>query len=412
MSDATTRRSRAGVFAWSIYALSLGLLAGTAVFFTISGDEVTVLLDREATPIQDIIWSLSWVGFGAVGAMIVTRRPRNRIGWLLVAITFGLYLMLFLSTYAIHGRLISPLPLTSPALWLAKWTMVPVLASIVSVVVLFPNDQSDGRRRLFLRVVVGLFAVQTLLIAFEPRPLDAHPALANPLGVGADTAFMETAPTVLGFLIAGVFLLTIVDVVARYRRAKGVTRQQYRWFALAVAMFPILFVVSLLFQRTPWWQEGDFDTVVVAFVLGLNGISVAIGVAVTRYRLFEIDRAVSRTVVYAILSLVLVGLYAASVIGLGAIVRGLGGQNNDLVVAVSTLAVAAAFQPVRRRIQSAVDRRFNRQRYDGIRVVDAFGQRLRDEVDLDAIRGELRTAVASTVQPSTVSVWARSATGG
>ncbi|MDX1620445.1 MAG: hypothetical protein R3320_05610 [Nitriliruptorales bacterium] len=409
MSVVSRRTPAAGVAAWVLYAVALGLLAGTAVISTMSGDTVANMLQRETTPAQDIVWSLSWVGFGLVGALIVGRRPTNRIGWMLVSITFGLYLMLFLHSYAIHGRLIEPLPLTSAALWLAKWTMVPVLAAIVSMVLLFPSDEVSGRRRLFLRVVLGLFAAQSLLIALEPKPLDAHPALMNPLGVGAGSVFMETAPTVLGFFIAGVFLLTVADAIVRYRRAEGIVRQQYRWFVLAIAMFPLLFVAALLVQATPWWQPGDFDTVAIAFVLGLNGISVAIGIAVTRYRLFEIDRAISRTVVYAILSGVLVGLYTASVLGLGAVVRGLGGESNDLVVAASTLAVAAAFQPARRRIRTIVDRRFNRQRYDGMRAVDTFSNRLRNEVDLTAIEAELRWAVVTTIQPSTVAVWTRPA---
>lgn len=398
------QRRVAGVVAWTLYALALCALVGTAL---LSGS-IEGLVPRDTSTASDIIWSASWLSFGLVGALIVARRPSNRIGWMLCGITSGVYFMLFVTTYAIYGTLaVNDAPLATPALWVAKWLFVPVLGLVVTLVMLFPTGEVRGRGRRFLfRTAVGLFALQTVLIALEPRPIDDHPALMNPLGVGSGTPFMETVPTLLGFGIAAVFLAVVLDAVIRYRRARGVERKQFRWFVLALGLFPVLFVAALVLQGAGLGAERwGIDTVAFAFVISLNGLAAAIGVAVTRYRLFDIDRAVSRTVAYAILTAVLVGVYVGGVLGIGAVLRGLGVQGGDLVVAVSTLAVAALFQPVRHRVQAQVDRRFNRERYDGLRTVDAFGHRLRDELHIDALAGELGRTVRATVGPSSVALW-------
>jgi hypothetical protein len=184
--------------------------------------------------------------------------------------------------------------------------------------------------------------------------------------------------------------------VLRYRRARGVQRQQLKWFAFAGLVLALVMPLAVAF----WYRS-----VLVQVLAGLssNAMPLAIGAAILRYRLYDIDRIVSRTLTWALLTLVLGLGYAAVVLGLGRLLP----QGSSLVVAAATLTVAAVFQPLRRRVQAAVDRRFNRRRYDAARTVEAFSGRLREEVDLDTLTGELLTVVEATMQPAHTSLWLR-----
>jgi hypothetical protein len=391
--------------AWSGLGLTVAWLVAAAVLAV--GNTATAEASR-----AEFLWVLSWLGFGLVGALLASRRPENPIGWILLGIPFLLYLGLLLSEYTVRGLVTAPgsLPLALVAGWVSKWCLVPVIGLLLLLLLLFPSGRIESRwMRRTAGATVVVVVVLAGLIAIEPRPIRGDLDIANPLAVTAFTEATATAVQVAGHALAALTLLIGANAVLRWRRARGLERQQFRWFASAVAAFPVMWVVSVVFANTvaaAW----SWDPVVLAFFFGMNGLAAAIGVAVLRYRLYDIERLVSRTVSYALLTLVLTVVYALGVVGLGAVTRPLTvGAGGDLVVAASTLAVAALFGPVRRRVRGAVDRRFNRARYDAGRTLEAFAQSLRDEVDLDVLLLELADIAHRTLQPSTAVVWVREA---
>jgi len=314
-----------------------------------------------------VVLPLALLSFPTVGAVVASRVPRNAIGWLFLA--FGVWISLGIVGDAwARGSLGGAVY----GAWLAHWTIQsPALFTFFTFVfLLFPDGRLPSRRwRHVARVSAGATAVFTLLVA----PLSLAILLAVPVAA--------------------------VAFVLHFRRSRGIERQQLKWLAAAgvllgviVGAAPAIFAIESL-----WWVWPPL------FLIGTTGVAVATGVAILRYRLYDIDRIVSRTVSYALLTALLGGAYAGMVFGLGALLPG----GSDLAIAASTLAVAALFGPVRRRVQALVDRRFNRGRYDAARTIDAFAGRLRDEVDLDALGAELRGVVSTTMQPAHVALWLR-----
>jgi hypothetical protein len=391
--------------AWSGLGLTMAWLIAVAVLGT--GNAVAVPSSSSGA---ELLWVLAWLGYGLVGALLAHRRPGHPIGWILLGIPFLLYLTLLLSEYAVRGLVVAPgsLPLALAAGWVAKWSAVPALGLLLLLLLVFPSGRIESRwmRRIAIATVVVVVALSGL-IAVEPAPIRGDLDIANPL---AFTAFGEatlTAVNAAGYALGALALVVGTNTVLRWRRARGLERQQFRWFASAVAASPVMFVITEAISDgvgASW----SWDPVVLAFFFGMNGIAAAIGIAVLRYRLYDIERVVSRTVSYTLLTALLVGVYAVGVLGLGGIVRA-GGRagGGDLVVAASTLGAAALFGPARRRIQATVDRRFNRARYDTQRIVGEFAQRLRDEVDLEALSTELRETGTATMAPRSISLWLR-----
>ncbi len=386
------------------FVIALTALAGT-VYLAVGN---AALVDASTAGIE-LLWAFAWIGFAVVGLVLVVKRPSRSLGWVLLGIPAVVYGSLFLSEYAVRGLVVAPgsLPLALWAGWLAKWSFVPMVGLVLATVLLFPDERVEGRwMRRVAAAIVGLVGVETTIVAVEPGPIrgDLHgEQVQNPLGLTALGDAPTAAAGVVGGLLAVLAVLVVVDAIVRWRRATGIRRQQFRWFASAVATFPVLFVATV---SDPVNQLLGWDPVVLAFFFGMNGIAAAIGLAITRYRLYEIDRVVNRAVVYTSITVVLVALYVASVIALQWVLSPIT-SGSDLAVAASTLSVAAAFGPVRRRVQRIVDRRFNRSRYDASRVVEAFGQRLRDEVELASLSTGLRAVTAETVAPRSVSLWLR-----
>ena len=226
----------------------------------------------------------------------------------------------------------------------------------------------------------------------------------NPLGIGA--LGRVGGPLTTALLVIGYFVLlaAVVATIVRYRRSRGVEREQFKWFAFAAALFALVLIASTIASGV--YPEALNAMSIAGLLAGGAGIPIAVGIAILKYRLYEIDRIINRTLVYGAVTALLAGLYFAIVIGLQAIFSGLT-RGNDLAIAGSTLAVAALFRPARRRIQAFVDRRFYRQRYDAQQTLDAFSQRLRDEVDLDQLATDLGAVVHETMQPAHVSLWIR-----
>jgi hypothetical protein len=287
------------------------------------------------------------------------------------------------------------------AAWVGEMPWGFLWALFVLFVLLFPNGQPQSSRwGLLARFVAGVGGTSLLLYAVMLWPV-RHRIVLYDVGEEEVRGIFVLLP--LAFVVIGACLLAAAaGFIVRYRRSSGAERAQLKWFAFASALSPLILLEPLL-------RDG-FGIAIGAWgsvtPIGILAIPVAAGMAVLRYRLYDIDRVISRTVAYALLTGVLVGVYGAVIFVLTPIVAGVGG-GSELAVAASTLAVAAAFGPARRRVQAVVDRRFNRARYDAQRMVEEFQQRLRDEVDLGELQAALVDTVGQTVAPAHASLWLR-----
>ncbi|MCA1823477.1 MAG: hypothetical protein LC640_04285, partial [Frankia sp.] len=330
-----------------------------------------------------------------------------RIGWLLVALGFCFGFGLACSSYGeiVLGQRVVDLPGAPYVLWAGSVMFVPAFALLILLVVYFPADRLPSRR--WRLPAAGAVVVATLdMLAWAVRPqfkvLAGAVPVPNPFAVSGLGRAAETAISATSELLAVFGVVAAVNVVWRFVRSRGERRLQMKWFAFAVAAFPVMFAIAVTSEALIG-QTISNRLVVVAFVLGFNGLAVAIAIAVLRYRLYDIDRVISRTVAYVAVTAIVVAPYLLIVSVVSQI------ASSDFGVAIGTLAAAAAFNPVRHRVQERVDRRFNRARYDATRTVDEFSSRLRDQVDLDDLTHDLLGVVARTVQPTHASLWLRGA---
>ena len=385
--------------AWSMCALSLVLTALSLLLLKLN-------LSHPGVHIFDY-WIENTVvaaSFSTVGAVIISRHPNNVIGWLLCAGGLAIGLNHFSTEYAIYSLVVQPgsLPGATVFTWLAYWVYVPALGSAIFLFLLFPTGRLPNSR---WRWFAGLSAVATLVgavcasFSFGTGYLGPLP---NPLGIesiGDLSLIVSPILYILG-------LLAVISMLSRLRRGTGIERQQIKWFAYAGAvtfigglvqhnLFPVIDVWWV------WWVGFVVGTI------GLLGQPVALGIAILRYRLYEIDLIINRTLVYGSLTAMLVGVYVGTIVLLQGLLRTLTGQESQLAIVASTLAVAALFTPLRRRIQGLIDRRFYRRKYDARKTLEAFSAKLRDETDLDALNNELVGVVRETMQPAHVSLWLR-----
>ena len=391
--------------AWALWALTLVCYALVAWL-----NDLLVGAGRPelATISSDIpAFVLATLSATTVGALLASRRPRHPVGWLLLGLGLPVALSGLATVYAYYGLMARPGALPA-ADWAALYhgvSILPALGALQFVLLLTPSGSLPSPRwRWWAWVAGGSAAVAlatTLFLPFEPpfqatpNPLDVPAALVGVLRPLSNLAWILTA---LGLPVAAGSLLL------RFRRARGVERQQLRWLVLAAAVAAALLAATALALSLGLLAPTGNDVLlgwVSAVVLGL--MPLATGAAILRYRLYDLDRIVSRTVAYGLVTVLLAGVYAVVVLALGQLL----GRNSSLVVAGATLAVAALFQPARRRVQGAVDRRFNRRRYDAARTIQGFSGRLREQVDLDSLSAELLAVTDQTMQPSTVSLWLR-----
>jgi hypothetical protein len=344
-------------------------------------------------------------GFALVGAVVATRRPRNPVGWFFGAGALLWSFGVLSSGVYWHIAFGDPNPPATGdyVAWFGTWIFLPAFVLLLSLVpLLFPTGAPPSRRwRAMAWTAAVAGGVATLSNALAPGPLDAadFPWVDNPFGIqGLGLRTLASASFVL---VGAAGLAGIASLVVRYRRAHGIERQQLRWVAVAACLL-VLFAVggeaasSVLGAGAGW----------VGILLGLLCVAIAVAIALLRYRLYDLDVVINRTLVYAALTTMLVATYLASVLLLQLVLSGAAGDSG-LAVAASTLAVAGVFRPARARIQEAVDRRFYRRKYDAQRTVEAFSARLRDQVDLAALEHELGTVVRETLQPAHVSLWLR-----
>jgi hypothetical protein len=284
--------------------------------------------------------------------------------------------------------------------WAALLGLIAILLPL-----LFPTGHLPSPRwRPLAWAAVVVISTATVLFALRPVRVFDNPSFpVNPFGIESAAATIELAMSIALALIGLLALFAAASVIIRFRQAKGVERQQLKWFAYAAALPAAYFGISVLLE-----PQGNLADVL--FFISIAVVPAAIGIAILRYRLYEIDRLINRTLVYGLLTALLGAVYAAVILGLGHLFGGIGGEPPSWVVAGATLAVAALFQPGRRRIQRVVDRRFNRRRHDAAKTIEAFNARLREQVDLDTLSAELLAVVDLTMEPSRTSLWLRPTT--
>jgi len=395
-------RRTAAWLAWSVWALSVALTALSLLLLVLN-------LSYPDVPVYSF-WAenvLFSIGYSTVGAVIVPRMPpENPIGWLFCVIGLVWAVIHLIGEYALYTLLAVPgsLPAGEVASWVYSWLWVPGLGLLVFLCLLFPNGRLPSARwRWFARLSALLTLVGAVLAAFSPgRIVLGLPAIRNPLGIeGLPNAYKPVQVLML-ILIA----VAVVSLVVRRVYARGVERLQTKWFtyttAVAASGAILQYIISEPLELV--WLGG----VAYALVLiGLVGIPIAMGIAITRYRLYEIDLIINRTLVYGSLTATLVALYFGVILVLQGIFVFLTGQQSTLAVVASTLLIAALFNPLRRRVQAFVDRRFYRSKYDAAKTLEAFSAKVRSETDLDALSEDLVGVARRTMQPEHVSLWLR-----
>jgi len=395
---------------WALLALCLIMVTTNLVLlWQMIGEPGIDLIAADGIAIMLII--PSFIPLVAIGALIAIRQPGNSIGWLLCGIGLSWQLFALANAYAVfatgihNGEIFG----SRMSMWLASWIFYPTMCVNVAIVpLLFPHGRPpSGRwRAVFWVAVVGtigsayMFAFDTTTIHVQEIGEDA--LYPNPYGLSHLLAVIVGTIGVL--LVIAATVVSGAWIVSRWRHVGGVERQQLKWIAYSGAITATVFLVNTLLFTVDTRIGEKF---LIVQVLSFAAFPFAVGIAIVRHRLFDIDLLIRRTLVYGALSICLLATYLALVLALGDTMRRIAGGESGVVVAASTLAVAALFQPLRTRIQRTVDRRFNRSRYDAERTLDQFSARLSEQVDLTSLCVELQEAVTETMQPAHVSLWLR-----
>jgi hypothetical protein len=356
------------------------------------------------------------VATATVAVLILVRLPRQRVGWLLMAtgVFYALSILAAAIAFAAFEEGPAGLVMAEWAGWLAWVTSTISGVTLFTIPLTFPDGRLSPtwlRRPLVLSLSVPTLLVG-LAMTLQPGKMLLITSLDNPLGIGPDV--LKTFPAaVLGGIavfVGAPVAIVAISLVSRFQRSRGVERQQLKWFvAAAIVMTTALLITGFVGFVVNDGTRNEWP--LVAFALAATSMPIAIGIAILRYRLYAIDRIISRTISYGLITAVLVGVFATVVVGLQAILARFTG-GDTVPVAVSTLVVFASFQPLRRRVQSMIDRRFHRAHYDAERIQAAFAARLGDNVDLESLAAEVRTAVDATIAPASVSLWLRSRPSG
>ena len=403
MRDTTSARAVTRL-AWSLWALSVALTMFALLLLVLN-------LAHPGVHVYDY-WLENTLGallFSTVGAIVSSRRPENPVGWLLCLYGLANAVGHLSSQYAIYALLASPgsLPAGEAMAWVSSWILPPIIGLQVFSFLLFPTGRLPGRRWRWLAWLTLAFVVAGVLSsAFS---LDANAALGpvqNPLGI---EGFSRIYEGIVLPLTSGLYAAVAFSLFVRLRRAGGEERQQIKWFAYAVVATVVGITIAYSIPETidtPLWFDWFGYVLVVATT---PAIPVSIGIAILRYRLYDIDRIINRTLVYGSLTLMLALLYFGGVTSAQAFLRVLTGQEQQpqLIVVASTLVIAALFNPLRRRIQSLIDRRFYRSKYDAARTLEDYSAKLRNETDLGALSGDILAVVRDSMQPEHASLWLR-----
>jgi hypothetical protein len=414
--------------AWCLWLLCVALISfGLLIYFLASPIPTT-----NTPPALTVLFRVLSLAFPTVGALIASRRPENPIGWIFCGTGLLTAVQAFASGYAEYAMLghIGSLPGGEFMAWISSWIGVPAVPLAGALLVLlFPNGKLLSRN---WRTVVWMVACGTVMLtlwaALGPGPLSFRPTFDNPLGLGgaigelgptesspmfdqpgsdrpADTditaeGVLNTLGRVGIFIVLVSWLFAVAAMIMRMDQARGAERQQLKWFVYGVAVLVVGFLAAFL----------GFGLHSVAWFLGIaafNFLPVAAGIAILRYRLYDIDILINRTLVYGVLTAALALVYFGSIVVLQGLFRALTGETSQLAVVASTLAIAALFVPLRRRVQAFIDRRFYRRKYDVAKTLEAFNAKLREDVDLNSVTEDLVEVVKETMQPARVSLWLR-----
>ena len=396
-------------FAWSLWALSLAAIAASVAFQLLNASTPTAA--TRGPVVLGIGFVLVFMSFATVGALVASRQPANLIGWIFCALGLFLPLAGASEEYALYALVTQPdsLPGGEVMAWLAAWFAGAInFAMLAFVLLLFPDGRLLSRRWRFV-VWVNLIAI-LLIFAwnFEPGQIESVGLLkvANPFGVAGAGTLLQALGELGFFLVLAVAIAGAISLVIRFSRSRGDERQQIKWFVFAGAVFCAVLAVAPVLWTLPLSPATEWIWPTL-FLLGLGTIPAATGIAIFKYHLYDIDFLINRTLVYSALTATLVLVYVGSVVSLQGAFRALTGQESQLAIVASTLAVAALFTPLRRRVQSFIDRRFYRSKYDARKTLEDFSAKLRDETDLDALRENLVGVVRETMQPAHISLWLR-----
>jgi hypothetical protein len=385
--------------AWSLAVVTVFLL-GFALVFSVRETPTFSPMRLQVPPWAMAVLELVFLAFSVVGALVAARHRTNAVGWLFLGIGLSGSITLAGISYVE-----TTFPSREWAEWLAQWVSTAALTLIVFVLLLFPDGSLPSPR---WRLVVWLHALATLMLvvgAFVPYTSQAN-LFPNPVGIEAMRGTILEDGQIGWILLPITMVAAAVCFVRRFRTSTGPRRQQLKWFSLAAAVVAAGYLILTTAWVASWFLPSHFKALAgigaIVFFGSLMSVPIASGFAILRYRLYDIDLIINRTLVYGGLSAILGGTYIVIVAVAGTVLQG-----SNIVTAGATLAVAALFQPLRRRMQRFIDRRFYRRKYDASRVAEVFSAHLRDEVDLEAMRTRLQTAVQETMQPRQISIWLR-----
>jgi hypothetical protein len=387
--------------AWSLCGLSLVLTVLGVVLLVLnySDPEVNVYgfwLENTMLP----------VSFSIIGAIIASRLPANPLGWLFCAAACIAALAHFSGEYAIYALLVQPdtLPAGNALAWLTCWVWVLFIGCLVLSLVLFPDGRLPGRSwRWLVWLTLLLTALGSLWQAFTPGVILSLGRIRNPLGI---EGLPKANDPVQAIMFALMFVAVSSSLFVRLRRARGIERQQIKWPAYTAAMAATGSILTYTIAEATGAQWIEWTGFVI-LIAALVSFPLSVGIAIVRYRLYDIDIIINRTLVYGLLTAMLVALYFGLIVVLQRLFVLLAGQQSTLAVVASTLLIAALFTPLRRRIQSFIDRSFYRKKYDAARTLEGFSMKLRSETDLEALTDDLVGVVEETMQPTHVSLWLR-----
>jgi hypothetical protein len=353
-----------------------------------------------------IVFLVFVLAFVSVGALVATKRPENPLGWVMLAAGIA-YSVAGISTGWVEEFVEPGMQNSLPAIylgWVSSWMWgIGPFISGTYLLLLFPDGHVPSPRWRHVARAAGVGIVLVVAgVAFMPGPMDidASVEISNPLGIGAMRAPIGILAGIGGTVVFAAILLSVASLFVRYRRAAVHTRMQIRWLAYAAAAAVLLVTAATAIEAVVGSDATELNNIIVT--VSLTMLPISIGVAILRHRLYDIDRIINRTIVYALVTGSAVAVYTVTVFVVGTVVVG---PSDNLTVAVATLAAAAVFRPALRRVQSFVDRRFYRRKYDAQHTVDAFGTRLREETNLDELTDDLVAVVRTTMQPEHVSVW-------
>jgi hypothetical protein len=387
--------------AWSLCALSVALLVGgVALAWTVRSTALELPYGSVGAAGSVVLTLAIVLTFSVVGAIVASRHPGNTIGWIFCTVGLEAGLGSLAGGYAefwLASGWGSQM-LGATAAWFATWAWIVQTVAMTFLLLLFPDGRLPSPRWRPVAWYAGLGIGGLVLgYALDAGPLGDFPQVVNPYGI--DSPIVSVVEVASAFVVVGSMVASAISLIVRARRASRVERQQIKWLAYGGA---VVVGTTLSASLISIWSV----TVSIAVInLALLALPVFTGIAIVRYRLYDIDLLINRTLVYGVLTAMLVVVYFGGIVVLQRLFVALTGEKSTLAVVASTLLIAALFNPLRRRIQSFIDRRFYRRKYDAAKTLEAFSAKLRDETDLDALRDDLVGVVRETMQPTHVSLW-------